>query len=337
MAEKIEIHPKKSITVVVAGRSGAGKSTLLNNLFGTSFPTGLSADPVTKEPTIDEKLIKEEIKHGVTVRIIDTVGLHRKEEMKSKQLKDLSKFIEEHGEVDLVLYCVPIAPSHRFDESNPAIMKALQDAFSKDVWKHCVLIFTFSNHAWDRCSDEGENQEIVIGKYKKYVTEYAEKFNTELKDLGVHEVDVKTIFDLKPASQLPNAMLIVPAGNKEQDQVLPGCESLFDSTGDNTYTWIDVLVSIILLANPESSVGLAQFKYGEEIVEKVLEAYGIVISAVAGIAIALSVKAGAVKCGILGAKVGAIGGIPGIVVGALVGAIIGGGTAGIYQVVKKKK
>ena len=171
----ISVNPARlqdETTIVLIGKSGAGKSTLAKNVFGVDeVDTEISAERTTTE-------IKTHRKHknGVPIAIIDTVGF---ESVNKKQIKQQLKELSKHtgGKADLVIYCLPISPSSKFDDFNPDIMAALQDAFGKDIWNHCLVVLTFSNVAWSSINDSNPNNiGAAMETYKRHVNAYVEKF-----------------------------------------------------------------------------------------------------------------------------------------------------------------
>ena len=110
----------------------------------------------------------------------------------------------------LLLYCVPVTLGSKFD--NPEIMKNLQSGFGKDIWKNCVIAFTFANEI---------SQKYPLEKYKDYLKEYAKNFKKELQKLEVKDMTVKTIFELQPKQNLENVIIAVPVGINDDDEVIP--------------------------------------------------------------------------------------------------------------------
>ena len=220
--KKRTIATKNEITIVLAGKSGAGKSTLVKKLFGFQLDTKMSASSKSKDHSKLTHKMTAITTDGVTVNIIDTVGYNRKE--RRKRLKELSKL--SNGKADLVLYCLPISPSSRFDDSNPDIMASLQDAFGRSVWKHCMVVLTFSNLAWSHISMDHQDQDTAIAEYKELIDEYVTRFKQQLDILDVEGVNVKSVFDIIDSNERKREkewqIVFVPAGFTPDDQVLAG-------------------------------------------------------------------------------------------------------------------
>ena len=207
------------IMVVVAGKSGAGKSTLINNLLERNEDIEITPDSTTEK--LENQTIRIE-KEGVAISIIDTPGLKEEREEKIKQLRELFDFTK--GKADLLVYCIPVGPGFKFNDANPTIMKSLQRVFGKKVWRHCVVVFTFSNQAWEKISASNNNQEVeTIAKYKDYIRKYTERFQEMLVKLKVTDVAVRSIFDLPPHPRNKEegfTIVTVPAGKSLEDRVL---------------------------------------------------------------------------------------------------------------------
>lgn len=180
-----DIPPPINIRIVLAGKSGAGKSTLESNLFDSEELNQIEMSPDQNTPKCKTG---EHSKHGITIKLTDTVGIQagRGGKERLRKLSDHTK-----GEADLLVYCVPVDPSSKFNDANPAIMQLLQDAHGKDIWKQCIIVFTFSNYAWDR-NRKKNSKEDALSKYKRHINNYAAKVRDELANLNVCNVEVKT-------------------------------------------------------------------------------------------------------------------------------------------------
>lgn len=216
-----------------------------------------------------------------------------------------------------------------FEDGNPVIMRELQDSFGKDLWKQCIVIFTYSNLAWDRMTKQHLKNTSFY--YKEHVKSYATKFEEELKKMKVQDVTVEVKFDSQPLPLTDGhtAIVAIPAGDEPDDPVLPD----FKPTKISTCTkekpensrevdikdWRDVIFfEIINKSNDELKQKLLQIKYGPTVV-KILGQAGIG----AGVGAAIGAGAGAIS-GILLGPVGiAAGAAVGAKLGALAGSIFG--------------
>ena len=250
---------KTDVTIVVVGRSKAGKSTLLNNVFGLKREeVVLSETPgTTKLDTYDET------RNGITLHIVDTIGLAQDKKKKKQQLKNLSTYTE--NKADLVLFCIPVGPNTRFENNNPKLMRALQQCYGQNIWRHCLVVFTFSNHAWDRVKRKEAAEFEARRKYTDYITSYTACFREELIKMGVEEKitsSVECIFDVDKAQPRPT-IVTIPAGYDDEDPILPGIEL------DENEKWIGKLFTEMLeSAEKKSKRALLEFRYTREVVKQ---------------------------------------------------------------------
>ena len=182
--------------IVFVGQTGAGKSTLRNGLLNDSEVEDLTPDSSTRRNNY-----KRVQQNGVILEIYDTVGLENDEKENKSLLKWLSSYIG--GQADLLVFCLPIMPGSRFALNTPSIMHALQEAYGKEIWKHCIFALTFSNLVWDRCRRNNRNKprDVAVQEYKKYVQDYTNRIEEELHKMGVTDVVVQTPFEHKPLQE----------------------------------------------------------------------------------------------------------------------------------------
>ena len=219
------------ITIVFTGKSGAGKSTLITNILHDRAETEveLSPNPITEQ--CEQYFLK---RNRIKLNVVDTAGLIAGQESSmSKTLHDIATYTK--CKADLLVYCLNISPGSKFVDGNPAMMKSLQRAFGKEVWKHCIVVLTFSNYAWDRLS-KGKDPDVAVASYLKYVKEYAALFEDHLiKVLRVSGIKVATIFDKPLRVRGQSTIVAVPAGVEFTDEVLPNIQV------DETTRWMGVI------------------------------------------------------------------------------------------------
>ena len=304
---------KKEVNIVSVGKSGAGKSVLQNNILGTKREVILSSRHITKDLATNSME-----KHGVTISITDTIGLHGTKRDCRKKLKETSKYMKGQGNVDLLVYCISVSPSSKFEEAETAIMESLQDAFGKDIWKKCIVVFTFSNQVLATIREDIADNDEATAMFKDHIKDYATRFEEKLTQLKVSNIHVKTVFDLPLEAPQPDhtTIMAIPAGNKPTDEVLldyqygklqieiKGQVLLQEVSISN---WCDVIFcEIITKCDDDLKKTLLQYRYGLS-----------------------KVEIGA----IVGGTIGVIGFVPGMAIGAAVGAGIGA----LVEVVEDKK
>ena len=308
-----QLTPKSEMSIVFLGKTGAGKSTLMRTMFNLPESAELELSPghiTVKNVTSEQK------EHGVIFNTIDTVGLGMSEIKDKKMKEERKKANEEIRSSDLIIYCIPVFFSSKFDSKE---IEKLDKNFGHDVWKKCIIAFTFSNEVLDRIKRKHQPDK-VLSSYKKYICDYATKVEEKLSELKVRNISVKTVFDISSAVLQPadhTTILAIPAGDDRADQVLlqeeckpfklvfKGGEQPFDAK-----TWIDVLF-IALLSKSDSKKFFLLRQY-----------FGFT-----------GVQFGA----IIGCMIGAIAFPPGVLIGAAIGAGVGASVDKINKDKREKK
>lgn len=324
------VDESKHLHVVVAGKSGAGKSTLAYNIMGIPLPSSLSAGRITQK-----HVTKTVCVNNVFMSVTDTVGLEDAKQ-KKKALKDLHKHT--NGKADLIIYCLPVSHSSKFDEGNPDIMKSLQEAYGNDIWKQCLLVLTFSNQIIDKLMMS--NTDVHEATYKNYLKEHTTKFREQLKILKVKDINVREEFGFQTEalSDYETTIVAVPAGDGRKnivfvdfkdptEFVIPKSKLLQEPTKIDITDWREIIfIEMVRKCT----------RYGHD----------IAMSIGAGIT---GASHGLVGGALVGAGAGAITGLvagpfgiaPGAVIGSVIGAIVvalGGGAAGtIFAQLRSKR
>ena len=313
---------KRPINIVITGKVGTGKSTLRRNIFPKD---GDDEDDVNKiispDHITNDYATHDYEQHGVSIKITDTIGLEGSKGKIKGKLKSLAKYMKKHGNVDLLIHCIPVDPSSKFIDTQPDIMQSLQDAFDHNIWKHCIIVFTFSNQALSRIKEKLKgNDDKAKEIYKKHINDFTDKVRAELIKLHVQQVSVKTMFDLPlEAPQIADhtTIMAIPAGDNPEDQVLPGIqyELQYKDQEDLPLKWTDVLFNeIVKLSKAEHKNSLLRYRYGTDWARmKAKAAAGTLSGAVGGSAIGAAIGGG----------IGVLGGPIGIAVGAGVGGVMG--------------
>ena len=309
---ELDLKPvKQEVTIVLAGKSGAGKSTLAKNLLGKLVPIQVSPDPLTSTCHTEEGT-----KHGVTVKVVDTVGLQQEtREERRRELKILADYVKDR-EVDCLIYCLPVAGSSKFSDRNPNAIKSLHAVFGRKIWEKCIIVFTFSNQLWSWIDDNISNRSDAIKEYNQHLRDNAERFKTELKKLGVDN-DVKLLVDCQsnPESSIEGTIIGIPAGGKLKHDVLLDFKYNYTITQDipdpRKFTWADVIFfEIVAKCKCQAQKNLLQYRYGERI------ARAVVSTLASGVSFAIA-GAG------VGAGIGTVAGPLGVVIAAPIGGVIG--------------
>ena len=201
------IPQRDSINIVFAGK---GKSTLFKRLFNEEMEKG----------RLTSYSLKGKIMH------VARISSYKDGD------QELDKFKNRNGQADLLVYCMPVYPGARFHEQNPKLMRHLHTVFGRaDIWKHCVVVATFSNQAWGlvhQCNNRNPDDQ-----YTQYLRSYSTDFGYELCSISkVHELWPKTIFDYAVGASCNRAdektIPVIPAGYASKDIVIPGVQKWAD-------------------------------------------------------------------------------------------------------------
>ena len=149
------------ITVLLAGKRNAGKSVLFKNMLGRNNTDDTDAE-IILGTTYEVQHTRKEDK---TIQIIDPPNF-------PELIESLSKEVE--LKFDLIFLCIPVSSASKFNE-NSRVMKFLHDYYGKEIWKRCIVVFTFSNEAWDHTHS--------VEKYKTHIDKFRNEFQAEVKKL----------------------------------------------------------------------------------------------------------------------------------------------------------
>ena len=251
------------ISVLLAGVARSGKSTLLWNLCGS-----LELEDVELQSDYSVNIRYLE-RNGYTIKIIEPP-------CPRFLFQAPPSCMELRGHLDLLLLCISISPLSKFS-GNPEMMTSLQLTYGKEIWKHCILIFTFSNVAL----------EYDQGGAERYMRHVQKIFQCELERLGIWDVRTAMVFD----STAPR-ILAIPAGFFPEDKVLQALDY------HQNQGWVDAIFLEIVAKYEYDSSGFFFAKRGSIRDRKfltlgvLLVILGFVISPVATIAAILLLVAG---------------------------------------------
>ena len=209
--------------------------------------------PISKNQTWETRqhFLQE---YGIKVLITDFRLFSFFGDSKQDTEKLLQHFQSEEKMPHLLLYCIPVHPSSNFNDDNPDIMRTLQDCFGKKVWwKHCKLIFTFSNVVWDRLQSASD----PFLKYKAQLNKCASLFEAGLRELGVDDVIVRTTFaEDQTTKEGQSKIVALPAGDDEDDEVFAGISSSHRVGDKIDIKWKDpIFIQIAKSCNGQSCTG----------------------------------------------------------------------------------
>lgn len=211
-----EATQRKDITMVTAGRSGVGKTTLIHNLLKIEDKT----DKCKKSSSIVTRRVEllAGIREEVMVKMLDMPDISTKDVDHEKAMAELQEMTG--GKCDMLLYCVSLLPDSKVDKVDEMIIKMLTLVFGKDVWKHTILVLTFSN-AVKVLYPERSIQRLV--------DEYAKKFQLVLMTI-CPTISVVSVFSLDsdkmPQSDSSTFIVAMPAGNGPYEQYMDNLQTV---------------------------------------------------------------------------------------------------------------
>ena len=267
-------------TIMVAGRARNGKSTALNNIFDLHLVAKTAAKSVTKVISVNEVTKKVPIPgkgnvvETITMQVIDTPGLGALDIPKEDIMKEMKKITS--GKEYTLLYCYSVAPNTALTETDKAIIFNLHLALGKEIWKKCVLLFTFSDYAAFEFDDDTDS-------YIDHIKNHATEFQKLLKDITGEDHEVKSIFDYESLEDLekeekPSGIIAIPVRKttKKSKQVLL---DMIKADQD----WTDIAFLELMKRTDESQrEPFILFKYPMVVLTSSATAAGAVTGAVVG-------------------------------------------------------
>eukprot|EP00118_Oscarella_pearsei_P005198 m.23598 g.23598 ORF g.23598 m.23598 type:complete len:477 (+) comp28504_c0_seq3:2300-3730(+) len=164
----LETMPEQSLTLLVIGRTGVGKSSLVNSLLGKNVSREVysTARGTTNVECFDAKL------NDMVVKVWDTPGLWDYEveddggyDFQLNRSAEYLRQIKGIGKVDLLLLCIDSMNNVAKEDSDT--IDIITEAFTKNIWKYAVFVFTKVNMLRDpdpMNPDDGEHMQFIVDK-----------------------------------------------------------------------------------------------------------------------------------------------------------------------------
>ena len=271
----------------------------LNNIFDLKLKANVSATSVTKVVNVTEvtkKISKNEkgaLHKEVILQVIDTPGIGALDIPKKNIFEDMKRVTK--GKNYILIYCFSVSPTNALTETDKAIIKDLHHALGKDVWRKCVLLFTFSDHALSEFEKSSE-------KYITHITNHAIEFQKLLKNVSSELPTVKTIFEFGSPEELqqeekPSGIIAIPVMKKTI-----GSEDIMPNMIKNRQDWTDVVFIELMKRTDETEREPYLFFKYEDVVKS--SARGVMSGAGAAVGAVIGGPQGAVAGGVAGAVVG---------------------------------
>ena len=227
------------ITVMVAGRPRNGKTTALNNMFDLNLEARASAHTVTQCVNVTEvtkKILKNEegsLYKEVRFEVIDTPGLGGLDIPMRDILEDMKRVT--NGKDFILIYCFAVDPNVTLTSVDHTIIQSFNHAWGTDVWRKCVLLFTFSDLALRYFEGSSE-------QYIKYIIDFARKFQMLLKTVSSELPTVKSIFEFGSQEELqreemPSGIIVIPV----MGAIMGGSEAILPNMIKKGQDWTDVV------------------------------------------------------------------------------------------------
>lgn len=307
-------------TIMVVGRSKMGKSTALNNIWNLKLDTKISPKSVTKVVRITQvtKLDPRNMDGmaEVTLQVIDTPGMGALDITKESIKRDIQKVIK--GFSFTLLYCFNVGPTGALSEDDRNIIRILMSAFGKEIWRKCVILFTFSDHMLQSLE--------LPAEYISHIKEHAKDFEKLLWNVTGEKIGVKSIFCYESLTALqsntnPSEIIAIPTKKSKENSK----DILQHMIGDEE-DWTDIVfIELMKRTNAEQREKFLLVKYHRLIVSSVATGSSLVGAGV-------------------GIGIGSLLGPIGMAVGGVFGALVTGAMAtlsmeAVVQLVKyiKKK
>ena len=211
------------MTLVIAGRSCFGKSTLVENLLGLEHGS--------LSPSSDARSIKVYHRNagnpGVELTIVEIPGLDKDSTNPNKEIAavtDELQNVTKGGGVDLLLYCISIAPSARVAaDIESKTINLLTAVLKPQIWERAVIAFTSADYVKDRHAKNPPS--MANPALESVMKEYAQKFEEILKAANVGSFTVLPLYcvqdstseRMRPLQEIP----ALPAGETLSAKLLP--------------------------------------------------------------------------------------------------------------------
>ncbi|KAG0553829.1 hypothetical protein KC19_12G042200 [Ceratodon purpureus] len=124
-----------NMTILLLGRGGVGKSSIINSLFGERVAAVSAFQSETLRPCLYSRS-----KDGFTINIIDTPGLTGAGGVDEEALAIIRRYLVGKT-IDAVLY-VERLDGPREDQLHKKLIRAISQAFGRQVWHLVIILFT---------------------------------------------------------------------------------------------------------------------------------------------------------------------------------------------------
>lgn len=162
LIKQLQESRDKKFVFLLVGRTGVGKSSTINSLMGKSVSQVGDYDPTTMEVKVYEHEV-----NGIKFNIIDTPGLCDDIPEKNNDQKYIEIIQNKVKQIDSLCFVTRLdEPRVTADEMRG--IKVISQAFTPEVWKYGVIIFTRANKADNYLMDLQERTKRIRNEIAKY-------------------------------------------------------------------------------------------------------------------------------------------------------------------------
>ena len=177
MEEWKKVAEERPLRVMVCGLGGVGKSTLINRLLqlegGEKWAEeGRSGGATTSVVMQFEKITKS----GIKICLFDTPGFGDIDITDEKIIAMMEKETEKR--LDVFFYCISLEGAARVQQPDVTAIQRMTQAFSHEIWKKAVVVFTFANVLEEKKNNADE--------YWSVIERIKEKIKETLRKLTAH-------------------------------------------------------------------------------------------------------------------------------------------------------
>ncbi|MEH2326297.1 MAG: GTPase [Nostoc sp.] len=162
LIKSLQKSRNQSFVFLLVGRTGVGKSSTINSLMGEPICTTGDYDPTTMEVQSYEHEI-----NGIKFTIVDTPGLCDDIPEKGNDQKYIELIRNKVKQIDSLCFVTRLDETRVSPDERRGI-EVISEAFTPEIWKHSVIIFTSANRANDYLIDLQERTKRIQYAIAKY-------------------------------------------------------------------------------------------------------------------------------------------------------------------------
>ncbi|XP_062210518.1 translocase of chloroplast 34, chloroplastic-like [Phragmites australis] len=132
---KLKEENVSTLTILVMGKGGVGKSSTVNSIVGERVATVSAFQSEGLRPTMCSRT-----RAGFTLNIIDTPGLIEGGYINEQAVEIIKRFLL--GKIIDVLLYVDRLDAYRMDTLDEQVIRAITNAFGKDIWRRTLVVLT---------------------------------------------------------------------------------------------------------------------------------------------------------------------------------------------------